>query len=219
LQSTQYPNFKLAVLFCLLMVFSAALLLFIYGKTHSFILINGHYNPQLDHFFQYVTYLGDGLIYIPILLYALLFNRKFILPIIFAIIICTVLTHVLKRVVFPGELRPVSLEVEKVVIHKIEGVPLHRMHSFPSGHTSTAFSMALLLAAVMRQKIWAIVLPLIAFFVGYSRVYLAQHFVTDVLAGMTIGIVTAYLSLQLYKTYLKKRAQKQQALQQEPQTF
>jgi membrane-associated phospholipid phosphatase len=195
------------------MAFAVGLFLFIYGKTHSFVLINGYYNKQMDLFFQYVTFLGDGLIYIPIVLYCIFFNRQFILPVLFAIIICTALTHFFKRVVFPDELRPISLELENIIIRKVEGVPPHRLHSFPSGHTSTAFSMALLLVTILKRKIWAFVLPLIAFLVGYSRVYLAQHFVTDVLAGMGIGIVTTFLSLWLYKLYLKRKAEKQQQQQ------
>lgn len=206
LQSTQSAYFRLSVFFCFLLAFSTGIFLLAFGKTHSFVLINGTYNPQLDYFFQYVTLLGDGLIYIPVLLYCLVKNRSFFLPVILVIIICTLLTHLLKRVVFPDALRPISLEVEKVVIHKIEGVPLHRLHSFPSGHTSTAFSLALLLVTVMRRKIWAFVLPLIAFLVGYSRVYLAQHFVTDVFAGMLVGIVSTFLTLWIYRAIVNKRA-------------
>jgi membrane-associated phospholipid phosphatase len=112
-------------------------------------------------------------------------------------------------VVFPNELRPLSLEIENVIIHKIERVPLHRMHSLPSGHTSTAFTMALLLANIMKRKFFVFLLPVIAFLVGYSRVYLGQHFVTDVCAGMFIGIVSAYLSLLIYKSYLNKIKKKE----------
>lgn len=207
---TLHEHFRIAVITSITFIVVFAAFLFLYGKKDSFVIINGFYNPSLDYFFQYVTYLGDGLIYIPIVLYCLFLNRKFLLPVLAAILICTVLTHFLKRVVFPDELRPVSLEVEKVIIHKIEGVPLHRQHSFPSGHTSTAFTMALLLASIMKRKIWAYILPMIAFLVGYSRVYLAQHFVTDVTVGMLIGIISAYLALLIYDAYTRRLARQKE---------
>lgn len=210
---TRHEHFRIAVITSITFIVVFAAFLFIYGKKDSFILINGFYNPSLDYFFQYVTYLGDGLIYIPIVLYCLFLNRRFLVPVLAAIVICTVLTHFLKRIVFPDELRPVSLEVEKVIIHKIEGVPLHRQHSFPSGHTSTAFTMALLLASIMKRKIWAYILPMVAFLVGYSRVYLAQHFVTDVTVGMLIGIVSAYLALLIYDAFNRRLARKKDQAQ------
>ncbi len=203
-------HFKIAVLTSLSFALAVLVFLLIYGKQDSFIIINGYYHPTLDIFFQYVTYLGDGLIYIPIALYCLLYNRKYLVAVIAGVIICTFLSQFLKRVVFADELRPISLEAKNIIIHKIEGIPIHREHSFPSGHTSTAFSMAMLLAAIMKRKFWCFVLPFIAFMVGYSRVYLSQHFVTDVFAGMTIGIITAYLSLLIYDAYLKKQAKKEQ---------
>jgi membrane-associated phospholipid phosphatase len=199
-----FAHFRIATAMAFTLILLVVLVLFIYGKKNSFIIINGSYNAGLDYFFQYVTVLGDGLIYIPIVLYCILFNKKYLVPVVAGIIICTFLTHFLKRVVFPNELRPINLELENVIIRRINGVPLHRMHSFPSGHTSTAFTMALLLANIMKKKIWVFLLPVIAFFVGYSRVYLGQHFVTDVCAGMFIGIVSAYLSLLIYRNYLNK---------------
>lgn len=201
----QHAHFNTAVAVSLALVLAVIIFLVYFGKVGAFVIINNAYNAPLDYFFQYVTLLGDGLIYIPILIYSIFFNRKFLVPLIASVIICTIITHFFKRVVFPGELRPFSLEMKKIIIHKVEGVPLHRQHSFPSGHTSTAFTMALLLASVMRHTIWAYILPLIAFGVGYSRIYLAQHFPTDVCAGMLIGIVSAYLSLLIYEAWIKKR--------------
>lgn len=156
-----------------------------------------------DVLFRCWTFLGDGLVYIPLLIYCIFFNRNFFVPVIISIVVCTFLTHFLKRVVFPHDLRPISLEAKDFVIHKISGVYINRLNSFPSGHTATAFSTALLLATVLKKKTWAIVLMVIPFLVGYSRVYLAQHFVTDVLAGIVVGIITALVALWLQPVVTK----------------
>lgn len=200
----EYRHYRNAILFSLFLAFLVALFLIIYGKEASFLVINKYNSPAFDYIFEYWTYLGDGLIWIPLFLYVLLLKREFFIAILASLIICTVLTHFLKRVVFPDELRPIlALGHEKIRV--IEGVRVHTNHSFPSGHTSTAFTLALLMAFIVRGNFWVYFFPLIAFFVGYSRVYLAQHFVTDVFAGMMVGIVSSYLSLLVYEKFKKRK--------------
>src|SRR5687767_1966887 len=91
----QHYRIAVAVSFALLLL--VIVFLFIFGKTGSFILINGYYNRPLDYFFQFATFLGDGLIYIPIVLYSIIFNRKFFIPVIAGIVFCTLLAQGLKR--------------------------------------------------------------------------------------------------------------------------
>jgi membrane-associated phospholipid phosphatase len=209
LQNKDYQNFRMAVLFSLSIAFVLAVFVAIYGKDKSFLMINGHYSPQADYFFNYVTYLGDGLIWVPLFLYVIAFKRDFFLALLSALIICTLLTHFGKRVIFADEPRPLRM------LHDLaRAVPLMAgrdayVNSFPSGHTSTAFTFALLLAYLVRRKFVIFVFPLIAFLVGYSRVYLAQHFVTDVLAGCIIGIFSSYLALVIDDAWQKRKRKKE----------
>lgn len=67
--------------------------------------------------------------------------------------------------------------------------------SFPSGHTSAAFLMVSLLghyfpAVLPWGLVWAV-------WVGMSRVMLGVHFPTDTLAGASMGMAVAYLSMGL----------------------
>jgi membrane-associated phospholipid phosphatase len=98
-------------------------------------------------------------------------------------------------------------------VHQIAGVEMRKLHSFPSGHATTAFTMALIMAHMSNKKFWSIMLPILAALAAYSRVYLSQHFPTDVLAGMCIGILSAILSLLIYRSFNKYTA-KQAALKQ-----
>lgn len=63
--------------------------------------------------------------------------------------------------------------------------------SFPSGHSTTAFAFAGVVAA---EHGWYYGVPamLMATFVGYSRINDNQHRVHDVVAGATIGLTCAY---------------------------
>lgn len=72
-------------------------------------------------------------------------------------------------------------------------------YSFPSGHASVAFATAAGLA--IRHPKWYIVVPAYtwATAVGWSRMYLGQHYPTDILMSAGTGIGSAYLSNWLNK--------------------
>jgi undecaprenyl-diphosphatase len=70
--------------------------------------------------------------------------------------------------------------------------------SFPSGHTITAFSVAVALGVY-----YPFMLPgllFLAISVAVSRILLGMHFLTDVLAGAAIGGLLGYFSADLLQT-------------------
>jgi membrane-associated phospholipid phosphatase len=73
----------------------------------------------------------------------------------------------------------------------IDGVTGGGWASFPSGHTTTAFAIATIMALHARKQWMAILYLVLAICVGYSRIYLGQHFPQDVLAGSIIGVFFA----------------------------
>lgn len=71
--------------------------------------------------------------------------------------------------------------------------------SFPSGHTSCAFSTAT--ALTISTKKWYVAVPAFAYagLVGYSRMRLGAHYGSDVLAGIIVGVGTSLLTWQVDK--------------------
>jgi membrane-associated phospholipid phosphatase len=66
-------------------------------------------------------------------------------------------------------------------------------HSFPSGHTATAFATATVIALLHPRLRWPAFA--LAALVGLSRVYLGVHFLFDVLAGAALGIAVGWTAV------------------------
>ena len=68
--------------------------------------------------------------------------------------------------------------------------------SFPSGHTITAFAVA-----VTMGQFYPVLLPFLLFCavsIALSRIVLGMHFLSDVLAGAALGIGLAVFSYQIF---------------------
>ncbi|MGI9603403.1 MAG: lysylphosphatidylglycerol synthase domain-containing protein, partial [Acidimicrobiales bacterium] len=64
--------------------------------------------------------------------------------------------------------------------------------SFPSGHTTTAFALGILVAAFIPNR-WRIVPVVWAVGVAIARIYMGEHNVLDVVAGAALGTLFATL--------------------------
>ncbi|HLW76124.1 MAG TPA: phosphatase PAP2 family protein [Bryobacteraceae bacterium] len=69
--------------------------------------------------------------------------------------------------------------------------------SFPSGHTITAFAVAISLGAFYPALL--IGLLFVAMSVAASRILLGMHFLSDVIAGAGIGGMLAYAAVGLFR--------------------
>lgn len=67
-------------------------------------------------------------------------------------------------------------------------------YSFPSGHTTEAFSAALTLASRRRQTSVSLLAGTAAAGVAFTRMYLGMHFMTDVLGGVCMGSLCGLLA-------------------------
>lgn len=67
-------------------------------------------------------------------------------------------------------------------------------NSFPSGHTTASFAVASVIATQFRDSKW---IPITAYSVaglaGLSRIYDNKHWLTDVVAGATVGTLVGNL--------------------------
>lgn len=163
------------------------------GKAAAFLKMRPASDFVADPVFQYLTHLGDGLFAIAVIIVLLLMRQyAFAFVSFFGYAVSGILAQVLKRLV--SEWRPAPFFQQRgISIHAVNGVDLlQSATSFPSGHTATAFALAtaLVLMSTWWRKRWGLAL-LLAAMVGYSRIYLGQHFLQDALAGAALGVLAS----------------------------
>jgi membrane-associated phospholipid phosphatase len=103
-----------------------------------------------------------------------------------AVLASGVLVNLLKRAL--GRNRPLKFFGDDAYgFHFFE--PRAIMHSFPSGHTTTAFSAAVALGLLFPR--YRVFLWCVAGAVGMSRVVTTGHFLSDIFAGAWLGTASA----------------------------
>lgn len=171
------------------------------GKEVCFLFVNQHHSEWSDILFSYITYFGDGATVIFITVVLLFYSYRNAILLGSTYLISSQIAQVLKRTVFSETMRPSKYFENVQNIHYVDGVELHKMMSFPSGHTTSIFALMTFLAIITRNKRWSLVYLLIACLGAYSRMYLAQHFLEDLLAGSLIGLLCASLIMAIFPTF------------------
>ena len=165
---------------------------FITDKVGMHLVLNGFHTSALDVFFKYFTQVGGWLPCAVGGVFLLLKRWRIASVILAGQLVATLITTPLKRIIRAP--RPsVILSELGIDFPMVEGVDLHSTLSFPSGHTSAAFAFCFAVALFLPKWWQKMLCLLVAIFCGYSRIYLSQHFLEDVLAGSVVGVVSILL--------------------------
>ena len=185
--------------FCglLILLFAGSLLLLLTGKAGSFISLNSYHPFFLNVFFVNYTFIGDGIF--AVCLIALLFfyfkKKRESYTLLLSFLISGIIVQIIKNLI--DSPRPHLFFEPGQYLFFIDGVTLANHHSFPSGHTTTAFALATVAVLMLKKKNFNILLLMAATLVGYSRIYLAQHFLIDVIIGAALGSSCGVLAVYL----------------------
>lgn len=204
LSATLYTNrlFYYCSLFYIVMVAAVVVL---FSKPDGFVLLNNHHSVALNIFFVNYTFLGDGIFALALAVFLFYRKQKKLALLIIAAYLSSGLTaQLLKNIIYAPRPR-IYFEASQYIYHIDNfGNSGGGANSFPSGHTTSAFSLATILALWCRKNLLSLLLAAAAALVGYSRIYLAQHFPADVLAGAVIGVLFGTLSFILVNSPRRK---------------
>ena len=106
-------------------------------------------------------------------------------------------------------------EIAKLLVHRARpeiGVISSTGFSFPSGHATMAilfFGLVIYLfkdefKSLIAKRIFIAMCVFVALLVSYSRIYLAVHWLSDVLAGIALGVFVLFLGILVFAKFDNK---------------
>ena len=152
-------------------------------------LFNARLHPILSNVSRYVSKTGDGYLYLLLAVWVY-WQENYTSPFLQAILLGFAIERPVYFVLKNGckRSRPESaLDDFRSLIKPSD------QFSFPSGHASAAFMIAVI-CSFYYPSIFLLLLCW-ASLVGFSRVTLGVHFPTDIVAGMSLGISAALISI------------------------
>ncbi len=195
IQKIVHNNRWFLLLFALWLGIASTLLL-IYNDEVLFFSINQMHSPFFDRLMTVFSSYGRGdsitITFVLLLIVPYFRTKKYLLSTTLFGLVTPLVNHFSKM--FFERARPLGIyNIENV--HTVPWLDNLFNNSFPSGHTMGAFGFCMLLQYLMPHKKWyvSLALFLLALGCGYSRIYLGQHFFSDVLAGSIIGVIISGL--------------------------
>ena len=179
--------------------FGGALIILLQDKLVFHKKINDLGTSFLDIVMRNLTHAGDGLFACLIVLAFLFIRIKTGLLLLLSFISTAVVVQLLKHTLFDSMKRPIVFFQNDPSFRTIEAFTYHTSNSFPSGHSASIFALCTVIAYQYRQDLLIqICLVIIAATVAFTRVYLSQHFLQDIVAGSLIGTLISHVICVFY---------------------
>jgi membrane-associated phospholipid phosphatase len=188
------------------LIFFPAVSVFVmlYSKEAIHMVMNSWHTTFLDRLMKYWTMLGDGIVLTVIVLILLLVSLRHFFTGLSALVFGGMGAQLFKRLFFsefPRPLKYFELIGSDYPLYLVPGVEFHSWYSFPSGHTAAAFAVFYILALMTRSQLAQAVFFLLALGVGFSRIYLSQHFLMDVAGGSLLGMAGGWFAWRWFRQY------------------
>lgn len=165
---------------------------------------NLHGSGFINQVIRMITYLGEaGLVWVILGVVLVFFKktRRCGLLLIAGYCATGLINHFLLKNII-NRPRPFQESEELAEFIRSIGMSLPSSSSFPSGHTATSITSAVIITMCFRGKgAWSFI-P--ATLISLSRIFLCVHYPTDVLGGAVIGTLIAILTVWLGNIILDK---------------
>ena len=177
-----------------------AILIVLLGDANIVIYVNTNRPRALDPFFAFYTNWGNYIMMFAMIAFLVaaftLDKLKEYRPMLFALLISAVITDL------------IIVQIIKVTVNRTRPWAAYNLEivgakppvgeSFPSGHTSEAFTYATPLMLKFKNTALRIALLTYAILMGFSRIYAGVHYPSDVLASLCVGLGVLFIEFPFY---------------------
>ncbi|MEP7163514.1 MAG: phosphatase PAP2 family protein [Ferruginibacter sp.] len=194
----------------LLLLLIAALSLLFFGKAFAFIPSSAYHPFWLNVFFINFTFMGNGL-FILCLAGVLIFRFKKKqqgIAMLYGFLLSGMVVQLLKNI--SSISHPDIFFEQGQNLFPANDISLTIPGGIISGHTAIAFALATVLSLTIMGSKKQLLLLAVAVLLGYSRIYLAQHYLPEIILGAFVGTVSGIAAVYLayyfrgYGNYFKK---------------
>lgn len=190
-----------------LFVSSCVVLAIALPRGDELVYFAGNRNPSRNALFLFITRFGEEIIYSGVIFISLFLSYRHFFGFALTGFLSLIISLLSKS--FFLHPRPFTYfsTLDRIdLLGSIEAYPFHNAYnSFPSGHTLAAFGLFTLIALLGRNRLWQYLAFALASSVGVSRIYLGQHFVSDVGLGALLGTIIAFCCYYLLFVSLKAK--------------
>lgn len=149
-------------------------------------------SPLMDSIMIFITNLGDrGFIWIIIGIILLISKkyRKIGLAMLIALAVTSLIGEVfIKNIIQRPRAFTTFPDIEIIIKEPLS-------YSFPSGHTASSFAAAMVLGYYIKN--WKYLFYFFAALVAFSRLYLFVHYPSDIIGGISLGVVCSLMTIKI----------------------
>lgn len=181
----------------LLLLMTVFFLLLLFGKSVAFLSADAYHPFWANVFFINYTFMGNGLFVVCLsALFIFRFKRKQQgMAILYGLLMSGLVVQLLKNI--NSLSHPTVLFEEGQHLFLPNNILHTDQSNFISGHTAIAFALATVLMMVVKNSKWQLPILVVAFLLGYSRIYLAQNYLLEIMIGAMVGTFSGITAVYL----------------------
>ncbi|MDR1783068.1 MAG: phosphatase PAP2 family protein [Dysgonamonadaceae bacterium] len=167
-----------------------------------FLFLNGSDSAYWDNFFYIYSGISTWIVFYLCFIAVFIYKRQWkeivctIVAVTLVITLCDQLSSSVCKPLF-HRFRPTHHPDFEMLVDTVKGLK-GGLYGFFSGHAANSFGFATFTALLFRNRLFTATILTFAILNAYSRIYLGLHFISDIVAGMAVGVLMGYLGYFLF---------------------